>query len=68
MNTLLVPIDFSESSDNALNYAIELANFLEGNIILLHIDSVRLYNFDSTILTNTIDDVLEKPALKKKVN
>lgn len=68
MTKILVPIDFSKSSDNALEYAIGLAIFLAADIILLHVESIFLYNFDSTILTNTIEDKVEisKNILKEK--
>ncbi len=36
MKTILVPTDFSENADNALNYAIELAKKEKAKIILLH--------------------------------
>ncbi len=37
MRNILVPIDFSENSRNALNYAIHLANVLDADIHLSHI-------------------------------
>ena len=37
MNKLLVPTDFSDNAENALNYAIELANHFEGKIYLLSV-------------------------------
>jgi len=36
MKTIIVPTDFSETAENALNYAIELARMMEATIILLH--------------------------------
>lgn len=36
MKTILVPTDFSKISENALNYAIELAKAMRSKIILLH--------------------------------
>ncbi len=36
-NSLMVPIDFTETTINALNYAVEIANRSEKNICLLHI-------------------------------
>ncbi len=36
MNKLLVPTDFSENADNALRYAIELANEFGSSVTLLH--------------------------------
>lgn len=37
MNNILVPCDFSETSKNALNYAIALAENLSANLLLLHV-------------------------------
>lgn len=36
MNNILIPIDFSDNSINALKYAINIANRFNSNIILLH--------------------------------
>jgi nucleotide-binding universal stress UspA family protein len=36
METILVPTDFSETADNALDYAIELAKLTNSKLILLH--------------------------------
>ena len=36
MKTILVPTDYSEVADNALNYAVELAKFTNAKIILMH--------------------------------
>jgi nucleotide-binding universal stress UspA family protein len=44
MNSILVPIDFSETSENALKYAVGIANYLSYKIILLHVDSLPLMN------------------------
>jgi len=37
LKKILVPTDFSEPSQNALRYAIELANKFESEVILLHV-------------------------------
>lgn len=37
MKTILAPIDYSDISDNALQYAVELAKFSDAKLILLHI-------------------------------
>jgi len=37
MNTILVPIDYSENSKNALSYALEIARFTGSEIILYHV-------------------------------
>lgn len=36
MKTIIVPTDFSETAENALNYAIELAKMMDATVILLH--------------------------------
>ena len=40
MAKLLVPTDFSEASENATNYAIEMANALSAEIVLLHVNQI----------------------------
>jgi nucleotide-binding universal stress UspA family protein len=45
MKKILVPIDFSETSDNAFIHALEMANVLNGELILLH-------TFDLPIVDN----------------
>lgn len=37
MKTILVPTDYSETADNALQYAIQLAGITDAKIILLHV-------------------------------
>ncbi len=37
MKTILVPIDYSEIADNALQYAVELAGATGASIVLLHV-------------------------------
>lgn len=59
MNTILVPIDFSETSENALNYATSLANYLTANLILLHVDTIPLYNNEYELVTYTVKDSIE---------
>jgi nucleotide-binding universal stress UspA family protein len=44
MNSILVPIDFSETSENALKYAVGIANYLSFKIVLLHVDSMPIMN------------------------
>lgn len=56
MNTILVPVDFSETSDNALLYAVNLANYLSSNIILLHVNAIPVYNNEYNIVSYTVND------------
>ncbi len=60
MNTILVPVDFSETSDNALNYAVGLANYLSAKIILLHVDSIPLVNNEFQDLSYVINKSKEE--------
>lgn len=63
MKTILVPVDFSDNSKNALDYAIQLAKKFELNLILLHAfhpsmiealkDSVKVINHEDIIGTPT---------------
>ena len=73
MNTILVPIDFSETSDNSLNYAVNLANRLSADIDLLHVNSLPLYNNEYNALNYSINesvstsaDLLKEKALQLK--
>lgn len=70
MKTVLVPIDFSETSDNALFYATNLATDLFANLILLHVNSIPVYNNEYNILPYTVNDSLEigLNSLKEKAN
>ena len=36
METILVPTDFSEAADNAVNYAVGLAKYFDAKILLLN--------------------------------
>ncbi|HMS32464.1 MAG TPA: universal stress protein [Ignavibacteria bacterium] len=42
MKNILCPTDFSPNSENALNYAVEIARKIKGNLVLLHAYSVQL--------------------------
>ena len=68
MNSILVPIDFSETSENALKYAVSIANYLSFKIVLLHVDSLPLMNNEfqdmSYIVNKSKEEYLE--LLKSK--
>jgi nucleotide-binding universal stress UspA family protein len=76
MKTILVPIDFSADSINALEHAIIIANKVEASIRLIHV--VKSKNFEApfvineftSTLSNSIDDfmkrILEKYEKKVK--
>ena len=60
MNSILVPLDFSETSENALNYAVGVANYLSFKIILLHVDSIPLVNNEFQDLSYLINKSREE--------
>ena len=49
---ILVPVDFSETSDRALDYAIELAQKFGGDITVMHAYQIPVYGFpDGAFIT-----------------
>jgi nucleotide-binding universal stress UspA family protein len=49
---LLVPVDFSETSDRALDYAVELARKFDATITVLHAYQIPVYGFpDAAYIT-----------------
>lgn len=73
MNKILVPTDFSDTAENAVNYAIKMANFFSANLILLHVNQIPVstpefgiaaYNF-AEVKKDSLDTLNEK-ALKIK--
>jgi len=62
MSKIVVPIDFSETSTNALRYAIDLFKSPSLEIIVLHAYGVQS---TSALLMKNIDRVLEKDAKQK---
>lgn len=61
MNKILVPVDFSDASSNALSYAIQLCGASSLEITVLHIYGVR----STTLIMKNIDGVLEKNAKQR---
>lgn len=52
LRQLLVPIDFTETSDRALDYAIELARKFEAKVMVMHAYQIPVYGFpDSAYIT-----------------
>ena len=71
MNTIIVPTDFSEEAQHALDFAIGFNQFYQGNIILLHVmdvheshrDNVKLHdedNLEDLFTPEDIEAVTEK--------
>lgn len=62
MKRILVPTDFSKLSGNALNYAVQLAEHLAAEIVLIHIYSIPLFTEDSPIVA--VEQLLQEDALQ----
>jgi nucleotide-binding universal stress UspA family protein len=66
MKTILVGIDFSRSSSNALNYAAELAKSSRAKLVLFHVYSVTIIPTEAPVVYPTYSvEEMEKDALKK---
>ncbi|UJH69127.1 universal stress protein [Allomuricauda sp. SCSIO 65647] len=61
MKKILVPVDFSDASSNALSYAIQLFETPALEITVLHIYGAR----STALLMKNIDGVLEKDAKRR---
>ncbi|MBC7696361.1 MAG: universal stress protein [Burkholderiales bacterium] len=59
MKSILVPLDFSETSDNALQYAIHLAKYLSADIILFHVISTAVFTNENDVLAYSMHDSME---------
>jgi len=76
MKMILVPIDFSADSINALEHAIIIANKIDASVRLIHVVKSKKFeppfviNEFTSILSNSIDDfmkrIIEKYAKKVK--
>ncbi|MDP2384811.1 MAG: universal stress protein [Bacteroidota bacterium] len=63
MKKILVPTDFSKTSENALLYAIELAKAEDAKLILLHVDPTETANPD--VLYPEAIETIKKEAKKE---
>lgn len=73
MNKILVPTDFSDTAENAVNYAVNMANHFSANLILLHVNQIPVntpefgiaaYNFSE--IKKYSYDTLNEMAIKIK--
>ncbi|MDB9882747.1 universal stress protein [Bacteroidia bacterium] len=63
-NIILVPMDFSDSSMNAVYYGVEMANFFDSEITLLHVLSNSML---SNIFTNDSQIALLRDSVRAKL-
>ncbi|HTB07847.1 MAG TPA: universal stress protein [Bacteroidia bacterium] len=66
MKTILVPIDFTPSSQNAAEYAAEFAKYSKSKLILLHVFSVPVPVADVPIVVIPMDEVEKENAKELK--
>jgi nucleotide-binding universal stress UspA family protein len=57
MRTILVPTDFSAIATNALHYAIEMANTIKANLMLLHVYQVPVSYTDAPIVMVSVNEL-----------
>jgi nucleotide-binding universal stress UspA family protein len=66
MKTILVPTDFSKSSENALNFAVQLAQQFKSRIILMHAYETPVVFTDATVAAIQLDvEDLRETSLKQ---
>ncbi|MBK9399398.1 MAG: universal stress protein [Bacteroidetes bacterium] len=66
MKTILCPTDFSKSSENAVNYAVEIARTFKSTIILMHAYETPVIYTDVTVSSVQLDfELLRESALKQ---
>lgn len=61
MKKLLVPTDFSDNADNAIQYAVELAGMLEASITLVH--TYKVYSTSGMFIS--VESYLKKDAARQ---
>lgn len=60
---VLVPTDFSETCQNAINHGVELAEFLDYKLVLLHVinreskSQLKKENLEVSAITEKLDDI-----------
>jgi nucleotide-binding universal stress UspA family protein len=66
LRTILVPIDFNETSDKALDFAIELAQKFDARIIVMHAYEIPVIGFPDGALVATVDVATRLQEAAKK--
>jgi len=64
MNTILVPVDFSPTAENAAEFAAEFAKFSKAKLILFHVYSVPVPVADVPVTTIPLEEV-EKESIER---
>lgn len=59
MKKIMIPCDFSDSSDNALNYAVEMAKQFSAGLVLLHANQIPVMNPEMGMTPYSLKDANE---------
>lgn len=67
MKKVLIPYDFTETSQSALNYGVEIAKYLSANLVLLHISQVPVISSEFGLAGYSITELFNdhKIAIQK---
>ena len=58
LKTLLVPTDFSDCSEKAIEYAISLAQVFQAQVFLLHVSETLAYGLDFSLTGRLLSVIL----------
>jgi nucleotide-binding universal stress UspA family protein len=53
--TILVPVDFSDTSERALDYAVDLAKLLGATVVVMHSYELPVYGFPDGAFVATVE-------------
>ena len=71
---ILVPTDFSETCQNAINHGVELAEYLDHKLVLLHVinrdskSQLKKENLDVSAITERLTDIANDIQEKSRIN
>lgn len=67
MKKVLIPYDFTETSQSALNYGVEIAKYLSADLVLLHINQVPVVSSEFGLAGYSIAELFSehKHAIQK---
>lgn len=60
MKKILIPCDFSDASESALNYGVELAKYLSASLVLLHADQIPVMSPEMSLSTYPLQDTMQE--------
>jgi nucleotide-binding universal stress UspA family protein len=66
MKKILIPCDFSEISENALNYAVGIAKYFSSSLVLLHVDQIPVMNSEFGLSAYTLTDTTQNTLVSLK--